>query len=601
MKILKQIAYYFSVYRKYIGRRLYPVFGLSALAAVAEGFGIAMLLPLIGAAGVGMGDQAMTPSGVTLFLQRILDALGIGTSLIGILVFIAAVFLLKGTIVFSAHAYHCYLQSQLMHEIKALMFDRLSTMDYGYYSQRNTGHFINVINARIDGLIDSFSSYRMFLSILIMTTVYFGTAFLIAWRFAIMAVAVGFILMMLFRGLNHRVHGLSRKAGLEEGTLNKFLVQTLQSFKYLASTAELEHLRAGVMRSIRKMARYMRQKRTADALTESISEPVAIFFVVLVILVQVTVLDAPLAPIFVALILFNRAMGSVMGMQKAWQQVLGKIGSLEIVEQEFAALEQHRERSGGKVLDAFSETMVFDHVHFAYHASPQEVLRDIVLTIPANTTVAFVGESGAGKSTLVDMLTLMLKPCRGEVRIDGIPGNELELRSWRRQVGYVAQETVVFDDTIANNITLWKEDYHPDSAAASRVKHAARQAYAHKFIERLPERYNTLVGERGVRLSGGQRQRLFLARELYKKPRLLILDEATSALDSESEEYIKQSIDALKGTMTVVIIAHRLSTIKRADYIYVMERGRIIEHGTYPDLANRPTGRFRQMVDFQKL
>ena len=345
----------------------------------------------------------------------------------------------------------------------------------------------------------------------------------------------------------------------------------------------------------------MRGQGIAQALTAALSEPLAIFFVLLVITIQVAVLKASLAPIFVALILFNRAMGSTLSIQKAWQSTLNKIGSLEAVEKECKALDENQEFCGSTQVRPFHQNLELNNVSFAYDKDHEDVLRDITLTIPANATVAFVGESGAGKSTLVDMFTLMLQPRQGEILIDGLSSLDVDLDSWRNQIGYVSQETVVFDDTIANNICLWKSDYSKDTEARTHIENAASQAYAEEFIRELPEQFNTIVGDRGVRLSGGQRQRLFLARELYKNPRLLILDEATSALDSESEKFIQESIDALKGRTTVVIIAHRLSTIKNADYIYVLSKGRIVEQGEYSELTTIDNGRFNKMVALQSL
>ncbi|WP_031386678.1 ABC transporter ATP-binding protein [Desulfonatronum thiodismutans] len=599
--IFSQILHYFSVYKKYIGRRLYIVFILTALAAITEGFGIAMLLPLIDAAGVGLGGEGMEQSGVKAALQGVLDWLGIGTSMVGILLFIACVFLFKGLIIFSAGAYQSHLKSQLMREMKALMFDKYSTMTYGYYTRRSTGHFINVLNGQISGLIGSFSNYKKFLCTIITTSAYFGMAFFLSWHFALMAVVAGGVLLFLFRGLNNYVHNLSRKAANEATTLNKFIVQAMQSFKYLASTAQMGYIRTGVMQSIHRLTAYMRNKDIAQDLTTALNEPVAIFFILMVIVIQVAVLDASLAPIFVALILFNRAIGGVLNIQKSWQSTLSNIGSLEVVEKEFKALEEFQEDAGTIQLKPLAQGIELSHVSFAYGKGSDDVLKDIALTIPANATVAFVGESGAGKSTLVDMLTLMLRPRGGELLIDGISSSKVNLASWRSQIGYVSQETVVFDDTIANNISLWKDDYNQDPKARERIELAAKQAYAEKFIQDLPDQFNTFVGDRGVRLSGGQRQRLFLARELYKNPRLLILDEATSALDSESEKYIQESIEALRGRTTVVIIAHRLSTIKNADYIYVLDKGKIIEQGSFNQLLSTNNGRFNRMVALQSL
>ena len=601
MKIFSQIAYYFSVYKKYLGSRLYIVFALSGLAAITEGFGIALLLPLIEVVGVGEVGGGKNQSDVKSGLQAVLNSLGIGDSMIGILFFIGFVFLVKGLIVFSDNAYHSHLKSQLLREIKSLMFDQYSTMDYGYYSRRSTGHFINVINDQIAKLLVTFDTYKVFLSTGIMTLAYLCVALLLAWNFALMAIGAGLFLLFFFRLLNRYVHKLSRKTVREQTNLNKFLVQTMQSFKYLVSTAQIGHLRKGVMNSVGKLSSYLRSQGIAQALTLAANEPVTVFFILLVIIVQITVLEAPLAPIFVVLVLFNRAMSQMIGVQSAWQRTLNHIGSLESVEREFELLRKSQEPSGKNLLKPLERSIELRQVSFSYGSKSPNVLDDITLTIHTNTTVAFVGESGAGKSTLVDMLTLMLRLRRGEILIDGISGTEVDLRSWRNQIGYVSQETVVFDDTIANNICMWKGDYNTDDDVRKRIEYAARQAYAEQFIQQLPHQFNTLIGDRGVRLSGGQRQRLFLSRELYKNPQLLILDEATSSLDSETERYIQESIESLKGAATVVIIAHRLSTIKNADYIYVLDKGRIIEHGTHRELAARDNGTFNRMVALQNL
>ena len=201
----------------------------------------------------------------------------------------------------------------------------------------------------------------------------------------------------------------------------------------------------------------------------------------------------------------------------------------------------------------------------------------------------------------VDILTLLLTPTTGKILVDGVDSRDIDLPSWRRQIGYVAQDSVIFDDTVGNNICLWRDDYAGNLEAARMVAEAAEQACASGFIDEMPKGYDTIVGDRGIRLSGGQKQRISLARELYKKPKLLILDEATSSLDSESEKYIQNSIDALKGNMTVIIIAHRLSTIKNVDYIYVIEKGKIIENGTYDKLIKIDDGKFSKMIKMQKL
>jgi ABC-type multidrug transport system fused ATPase/permease subunit len=576
------------------------VFILTAAAALTEAFGITLILPLIEAAGAGGGE--LDGGGIAVrFLYAILEVIGIEESVVGILVFIGTVFIGKGMLKFLEGGYASYLRAQLLQEIKGKMFNAYRMMDYTYYADNNTGHFINVINGQINNFIRSFDTFTRFLTMIIITVSYLSIAFLLAWNFALMAIGIGIILLYLFKYLNSYVQQLSRKTASEESVLNKFLVQTIQSFKYLSSTNQMQHLKGGVMASIKKLAGYMFRQGAASAFTMAIREPISVIFLLFVIIIQVAVFDSPIEPIFVALLLFHRGMQHMIGIQDDWQKTMEKIGSLEMVVKEFETLENNREKNGEIPVEELSEGIKLDDVYFQYDDSEEDVLKEINLEIPLNKMIAFVGESGAGKSTLIDTLTLLLKPKSGNVYIDGINSTEIEKGSWRSQIGYVSQETVVFDDTVANNICLWKGDYQKDESVKKRVHEAAKRAYADEFIKNLGNGYHTVVGDRGVRLSGGQRQRLFIARELFKNPNLLILDEATSSLDTESERYIQKSIDELKGSITVVIIAHRLSTIKNSDLIYVLEKGSIIESGTYDELSLDRESRFAQMVAIQSL
>lgn len=599
MSVFEAISYYFKVYQKFIGRRLYLVFVLTAGAALTESFGITLLLPLIEAADAGGAGGNMSSTAATL--NRFLDFIGIGDSLVGILLFIGVVFIGKGALHFAEGGYVSYLQSQLMQEIRGQMFDAYSNMDYGHYSKRNTGHFINIINNQITNFITSFSTFKRFLASIIVTLSYIIFAFILAWKFALMAVVVGCGLLFLFRWLNNFVKKLSIKTANEYSSLNKFLVQSLQSFKYLASTAQISHLRTGIFGSIKKLATYVFKRGASKAFTLAIREPISVIFLLFIIIIQVAVFEDPIAPIFVALLLFHRGMQQIITIQNEWLNTMDNIGSLEMVVEEFKVVEDHQEPTGPIKINQLSKGIEFSNVQFAYDQKEEDVLRDINLEISVNQTVAFVGESGAGKSTLIDMITLMLRPREGEIFIDNVKGSDIERHSWRSQIGYVSQETVIFDDTIANNICLWRGDYQSDPEIREQIRDAAKKAYALEFIDDLPEGFNTVVGDRGVRLSGGQRQRVFIARELFKKPSLLILDEATSALDSESESFIQKSIDDLKGSMTVVIIAHRLSTIRNVDYIYVLDKGRIVEHGSYDELTLVENGHFKEMVEMQSL
>ena len=233
---------------------------------------------------------------------------------------------------------------------------------------------------------------------------------------------------------------------------------------------------------------------------------------------------------------------------------------------------------GRKPVREFREEIRFDHVTFAYEGEP--VLRDVSLAIPKGKMVAIVGPSGAGKSTLADLLPRFYDVQEGAVRLDGTDIRELRLDELVALMGIVPQDTVLFNDTVYNNIAFGREDVSPEA-----VREAARIAHADSFIEQLPQGYDTPVGDRGAKLSGGQRQRIAIARAVLKNPPVLILDEATSALDTESERLVQEALDRLMGGRTSLVIAHRLSTIRHADRIYVVQDGRIVEEGIHEELV----------------
>jgi ABC-type multidrug transport system fused ATPase/permease subunit len=600
MSTFADLLKYLRIYRRYIGRRLYLVFALAVATAFTQGFGITLLLPLLRASQTGSGSPEDMGTAEQM-LHDLLSWMGVADSMGGILVFIAVVFVGKGALSFTREGYTGYLQAQLLRELKANLFDAYSEMEYRYYLQENTGHFINVINQQVNRFFGSFKSFVEFFTQVITTLSYFAFALAITWQFTLLAIGIGGGMLFLFKYLNAYVRELSRKRSAEASTLNKFLVQSLQSFKYIASTGQIGHIRSEVMASVGRLTGYQFRQNLAGALTGALKEPVSVLLITGIIALQVVVFEAPVAPIFVALLLFHRGMQSMLAIQSGWQGTMNSIGSVEMVVDDLEQAQTHQESTGTRTLGPLSDGLSFDHVHYAYNEEDGDVLRDINIEVPVNQTVALVGESGAGKSTLVDMMTLMLRPRAGTIRVDGVPHDEIDVASWREQIGYVSQETVVFDDTIANNISLWRGDIENDPALRERIIDAAERAHADHFIRDLPDGYQTVVGDRGVRLSGGQRQRLFVARELFKQPNLLLLDEATSDLDTASEQHIQDSIDALKGEVTVVIIAHRLSTVKNADRVYVLDEGRVIEAGTYEELRMRENGQFREMVEMQSL
>jgi ABC-type multidrug transport system fused ATPase/permease subunit len=595
----RDLPRYLKIFQKYLGKKIYIIFGLSLFAALSEGLGILMLLPLMENLDHQSGvtsDNVPTES-ASNFAYEIFSALGLQGSTTAILFFIALAFVFKGFLVFGALATNAYYRGHLHRKLKGRLFSHYRGMSYSYYAEKDTGHFINLINDQTARALQSFYHLSQFGTHLVNLLIYLSFGFLIAWSFGLMAITSGLVLLLLFKWLNEYVREISRKTATENGELSKLFIQMLHGFKYLVATGQIKKTKKEINKSIDLLTDYQIRTGMAGSLTYAAREPIAVVFVMTIIFIQLVYFGEPLAPILVSILLFYRSLNTTLGIQNSWQHTLEFIGSMELLHNEFKVQKKEQEKTGSTSITKMVNSINFKDVDFYYGSKKGNILNDVSLSIKAKTTIAFVGKSGSGKSTIIDLITLMLKPCKGSVLIDDVKGSDIDLESWRRQLGYVSQEAVIFNDTVANNISMWSNI----NLEMKSIKEAAKQANIDNFIESLPQGYETIVGDRGMRLSGGQRQRLFIARELFRKPNLLMLDEATSALDSESEFEIQKSIENLRGYITVIIVAHRLSTVKSADCIYVLDNGFIVEKGSYKDLQNTKDSHFSRLVELQSL
>ncbi len=598
-KPVKDIFRYINIFQIYLGIRMYLIYALGVIASVLEGFGILMLLPLLQTIDAG-SEIDKNENLINQTLYSIINSLGLSESLVSILIIISVAFVLKGLITFLSLGFTAYLIGQLLKEIKMRLFSLYSTMSFGYFSSKNTGDLINLINEQPTKALEAFKQLSLLGSNFINTLILMTLAFLITFSFGAMALVLGIVLMILFLKMNTYVQKLSRIAAKENGTLTKWLIQSLHGFKYLTSTNQIDSLKSNINKSIKILTNTQIKSGVAAAFTQSVREPIAVLFIMVIVFIQIFVFELRLEPILVSIALFYRALNSTLAVQSAFQGTFQTIGSMELVHTEFINQENNRQDDGVIDLKKFKKEILFKNVDFTYNNSKKIVLDQISLRIPCRTSIAIVGGSGAGKTSLVDLITLINHPDKGELKIDGVPHFQIKKSTWQNQIGYVSQDTVIFDDTIANNISMWQSKKSKEELYQN-IKNAAKKANILDFIESLPDGFDTIVGDRGILLSGGQKQRIFIARELFRKPNLLILDEATSALDSESEKSIQESVDLLRGNITVIIIAHRLSTIKSVDSIYLMDNGKIVESGSYNELRNNENSKFSEFAKLQVL
>lgn len=589
---MKHFLYFFSTYNKYLPSGIYALLVLTVLVAFADGLGISMLLPLLNT--LEISDEGSDEN----ILFTISNFLGISGSLNGILLFMFLIFLGKAILKFAAGYFKSSLFKNLYRTLKTQFYDSVLHVNYQYFTQKNTGYFITVMETHVNRMVRSFDLFVNLVTAAVMAVSYLVVAGLISWEVSVMAVVLGIGIFGLLSVVNRFVRRISSKISVEEKHMNQVAVQALHAFKYVVSTASYRPIQHQYERSINTITQLQFKTKLANAFTSAIQELMAVTLLIAMIIIEVVILGHPIGAVFVILLLFYRGVNQTMSVIQNWQELVSYHGYVVSVDQELDALSENRVQDGTlRLTGAINhQTTTFSDVTFSFDDTEEPVIDRLSFELQPNTTVAFVGPSGAGKTTIVDILTGLLVPQSGKISVGSQDLQGTLIEDWRQKIGYVAQDLTVFDDTVSNNISLFVENAKEDE-----IIRAAKMASAHEFISELPDGYETRIGDKGVRLSGGQKQRLFIARELFKKPDLLILDEATSALDSTSEHSIKESIDQLKGKITVVIIAHRLSSIKDVDKIYVLDKGTIVESGTYADLSNRKSSRFSGMVEMQNL
>jgi len=425
---------------------------------------------------------------------------------------------------------------------------------------------------------------------------FLAASFYYSWRLTLGSLLIAPIIALLTAKFGSALRNLARESF--EGS--KQLTDTAQ--EALANQGIVKAYRAEKRESARftevakKIVRAnLRSASIAGASPPTIELIGMIFVVLLLFFGQQEIIAGRLnAAQFVTFLIFlfrsYDPMRKLSRLQNSMEQALAAAHHVWEVMDEHAIIE---EKPNARVLPSLGSEIELRNVSFGYANESRAVLRDVSLRIPKGTMVALVGESGGGKSTLTKLLPRFHDPSSGKVLWDGMDLKDATIASLRSQIGLVTQETVLFNDTVRHNIS-----YGRPEATDNEIHEAARIAFAHDFIQELPQGYDTVVGERGIFLSGGQRQRLAIARAVLVNAPVLILDEATSALDAESERLVQRAIANLVRDRTTLVIAHRLSTIRRADAIVVMEAGRIIEIGTHSELLTKG-GQYRKLYELQ--
>ncbi len=593
MKLIRSYYDHLTLFYRYAGLSFIGLLAIVLLAGLTEVIGIALLLPVL-----ELESATAEPSQISQLVFDIYEFLGIEVSLASLLILIVLIFGFKGIIVFSRMLLAEFIVAALVLRLQTSLIESFGRISYVYYAQLKTGTLTNLIFAEVERFARSFSKFVSVIATSLTVGLYLVGAALIRVDLTLGIVVAGLVAVILFRFLVHRTRQISIEMSGVNARAHANLIQTLQSSLYLRASGAMDRMIDRVRKQLSTIISLRITLAKISATLQSIVEPFAVILLSVLIFIQVVMEGRELAEIVVLALLCHRAFTRLMSVQQEVQRFNESVGGVVTVRREGDLLESNQDSDGKRVLNHFTGDVVFDDVSFSYGNVP--AINELNLVIPGNHTIGIVGESGAGKSTLILLLARVIDPTKGAVRVGGIDYREFRRQSLHEKVGYVTQDPVIFNGTVAENITMFSEDLSNPSVR-SRIEAAARNAHCEEFITRLADGYDTMMGERGINLSGGQKQRLAIARELYKDPPLIIFDEATSALDTDSERAVRESIEAMRGKRTIVVIAHRLSTVRHCDQIVVLSKGKIIESGTFNSLIDDKSSRFHSLVEAQRL
>jgi len=584
---------YYKAFSAYSRGRILCLTGIVLVAGIFEGLGISIIIPLLNHSKVSESQDRYTQ-----IVYELMGYAGVEISIRNILFLLVGLFIIKAIFVVSQGAYSAHLMTDFGSEMKKRFCQKYARVSYEYFINRNAGYFNNIITTEVDIALSGLNNYIQVIICIIYISIYLISAFLLNPVLTSLVIMVAGIFFLSLRVVNKYIRKLSFFITRLNAEIQSLTIQLIHNYKYLKATNGFAPVLKQAFHKIDLHRTYQFRIQFINSIPSSFVEVVSILFLSLLVWYYMEIQHKPIGAVIILLVFFWRALNRVLNFQNYWQRFCSYAGAINIVETANQELDRYQERWGSKKIHDFKDGIHLENIHFSF--GDKKIIDTVSISIPKGKIIGIVGPSGSGKTTLLDIIVGMLRPQSGQVKIDNSRYGELDIHSFRKIIGYVTQDPVIFDDSVANNISFWSPGKSgPDNEG--KIRQAAALAYCLDFIDENKSGFDAIIGDRGVKLSGGQRQRIAIAREIYKNPKLIIFDEATSALDTESERFIQNSILKLKGKFTLVIIAHRLSTIRQCDIIYVLSRGKVVEEGTFEELTLKENGLFKRMCDEQQL
>jgi ATP-binding cassette, subfamily B, bacterial MsbA len=564
---------------------------VTVTAGLCEGLGLTLFIPLLETLDDG-GKELGTASTI---LKTVLDTVHLPMNLFTMLAMIVVLVGGSFAIVFAKDRMLERARHGHMEALRKALGESLFLSRWHHLSGQSSGDVVNKL------LIECHrSAAGLILQVMVVATIVHIAIFvvissLLSWRLLALTIALAALVGWLIRPL----HGQSRHIGDAIIKANRnygvHIVDYLKGARLIRVTGSETRVLERLQGLNRTAVKTSLSSEVIRVFTFFLVQTLAVAILAGIIAVSRQGLDIPTSVLFTFLIIMARMVPRLIQLQQYYQGYVGYAATLPVVDAAIAAARDQAEDrgAGGEPFGALTGGVELHEVTFRYDTETKGAVSAVSLRIPRNNTIAIVGGSGAGKSSVIDLIAGLQIPQAGRITIDGIDLRRMDLLSWRKRIGYVTQDVIIFNDTVRNNLVF----AHPEATAAD-IGEVLELTRLGDVIEELPDGLDTVLGEGGVRLSGGQKQRLALARALIGDPQLLLLDEATSALDNESEHLIQKALGSIAHRLTIVVVAHRLATVRKADTIFVMERGRIVESGSFDALV-AGKGRFSELHESQ--
>lgn len=546
---------------------------LLLLAGLAEGLGVSTLLPMLQKLNPNAGGEISDDTGI----GEAMRSLGLSPTLGALLGLLVAGLVVKSVLLLIANRQVGVMVAQVATDLRTTLLRALLATRWQYYIHQPIGAFSNAVATEAQRSAMAFLHGVRAMALIIQVAVLVSVMLVLTPAGALVGLAGGAVVVFLLSGFV----GKTRKAGRKQTDRMKALVSRLtdclQSVKVLKAMAREEVAESLVSAENTKLNKALRKQVFAREAVRTLQDPLLMMLIAGGIYVALAIWGLQFERVIVMMFLLERIVTYMGKIQRAYQRLVLTESAYWSLHSSIAAAREHEETLTGTKRPELTSAIRLEGV--VLESDGNRILDGVDMTVGVNQLTCIVGPSGAGKTTIADVVTGLLPPTEGRVLIDDTPLDDIDVKAWRRTIGYVPQETLLLHDTLLNNVTLGDPDATPQD-----VEWALKAAGAWEFIAELEDGVETSLGERGARFSGGQRQRLAVARALLHRPKVLILDEATSALDAEGEAGICATLRSLRGQYTILAIAHTRALMEAADVIYHVEKGRVVKRSAGADL-----------------